>query len=188
MTQIYLIRHAEPNFRNHSDAERELTPKGLEDRRLVTDFLMDKGIDAVLSSPYRRAVDTVRPFAEAARLPIEHVADFRERRVDSVWIDDFDDFCRRQWADMEYRLSDGESLREVQERNVAALQRVLDAYEGRRIAIGGHGTAISVLLNHFDPAFGYDAFERIRRLMPWAVRLDFQGRTYLGMETFDLTR
>lgn len=38
--------------------------KGLRDRTLVTEFLMDKQIDAVLSSPYKRAMDTVRDFAE----------------------------------------------------------------------------------------------------------------------------
>ncbi len=188
MTQVYFIRHAEPNYRNHDDFNRELSPRGMEDRHLVTEFLMDKGIDAVLSSPYVRALETIRPFAEAARLPIVHVPDFRERKVDNVWIDDFDAFARNQWADFDYRLADGESLREVQERNVAALTRVLDDYAGQRVAIGGHGTAISTVLNFCDAGFGYREFEGIRRLMPWAVRLDFDGHTFLGMEMFDLKR
>lgn len=186
MTQIYFVRHAEPNYRNHDDAGRELSPRGMEDRKLVTDFLLDKQIDAILSSPYRRALDTVRHFADTVRLPIEHVPDFRERRVDSAWIPDFDDFCRRQWADFDYRLECGESLREVQARNVAALEGVLRAHEGQCVVIGGHGTAISVLLNHYDPGFGHAQFEEIRRLMPWIVRLDFDGMTYLGMESFTL--
>ena len=184
MTQIYFVRHAEPNYRNHDDAARELSPRGQEDCRLVTEFLLDKGVSVVFSSPYRRALDTMRPFACAARLPIQHVADFRERRVDDKWIDDFDDFCRRQWADFEYRLPGGESLREVQQRNVAALQEVLLRYENQRIAIGGHGTAIASVLNHYDPSFGHAQFEHIRRLTPWIVRLDFEGDTFLGWEGF----
>lgn len=186
MTQIYFVRHAEPNYRNHHDADRELSPRGLAERHLVTDFLLDKGVDAVLSSPYRRAADTIRPFAEAVRLPIEHVADFRERRVDSVWIDDFDAFSRRQWADFDYRLEDGESLREVQQRNIAALQRVLAEHEGQCVVIGGHGTAISTVLNYFDPSFGHAQFEAIRRQMPWIARLDFDGTTFLRWEAFPL--
>ena len=70
MTTIYFVRHAEPNYRNHDDASRELSPRGLEDRILVTDFLMDKDVSAVLSSPYKRAVDTVRHFADTVRMPI----------------------------------------------------------------------------------------------------------------------
>ena len=187
MTQLYFVRHAHPLYRNHDDAGRELSPKGLEDRRLVTAFLLDKGIDAVLSSPYARAVDTVRDFADTVRMPIIHMADFRERLVAGHWIDDFDSFCRKQWADFDYRLPGGECLREVQKRNIAGVTRVLKAYPGQKVVIGGHGTSIATVLNHFDPTFGYEGFESIRRLMPWIVRLDFDGETFLGMEKFNLT-
>lgn len=187
MTQLYFVRHAQPLYRNHDDAGRELSPKGLADRELVTAFLMDKQIDVILSSPYRRAVDTVRHFADTVHMPIIHISDFRERRIAGEWIDDFDSFSRQQWADFTFRLPDGECLREVQERNIAALQRVLREYEGQRVVIGGHGTAISTVLNYFDPSFGYEGFESIRHLMPWIVRLDFEGETFVGMEKFNLT-
>jgi len=186
MTQIYFVRHAEPNYRNHDDVSRELTPRGMADRELVTAFLLDKSIDAVLSSPYRRAVDTVRHFADTVRLPVIHIPDFREREVADEWIDDFNSFSRRQWADFDYALPGGECLREVQARNIAALQQVLLEYEGMHVVIGGHGTSISTVLNHFDPSFGNEGFERIRRLMPWIVRLDFEGLRFLGMESFPL--
>lgn len=38
MTKVYYVRHAEPNYDNHDDALRELTLKGLDDRKLVTEF------------------------------------------------------------------------------------------------------------------------------------------------------
>ena len=186
MTQIYFVRHAQPMYRNHDDAGRELSPKGMEDRKRVTAFLRDKQIDVILSSPYARAVDTVRHFADTVRMPIIHIQDFREREVAGEWIDDFDTFCRHQWADFDFRLPHGECLREVQERNITALTRVLNEYEGKRIVIGGHGTSISTVLNYYDPGFGYDGFESIRRLMPWIVRLDFDGEDFLGMEKFDI--
>ncbi len=184
MTQIYLVRHAEPNYRNHDEAARELSERGMNDRTLVTDFLLDKDIDVVLSSPYLRALDTVRHFAETVRLPITHVYDFRERRVAEGWIDDFDNFCRMQWADFSYRLPGGECLREVQLRNVAALGKVLLDYEGQKVVIGSHGTSIATILNWYDPSFGYLDFEGIRRLMPWVIRLDFDGNTLVGKESF----
>lgn len=186
MTQLYFVRHAQPLYRCRDDATRELSAKGMADREAVTHFLMDKRIDVVLSSPYRRAVDTVRHFADAVRLPIIHIADFREREVAAEWIDDFDTFCRHQWADFDFRLPGGECLREVQARNIAAVRRVLREYADQRVVIGGHGTSISTVLNHYDPTFGYEGFESIRRLMPWIVRLDFDGETFLGMEKFSL--
>ena len=186
MTQLYFVRHAQPLYRNQDDAGRELSAKGMEDRKLVTAFLLDKGIDAVLSSPYARAADTVRHFANTVRLPIIHMPDFRERLVAGEWIDDFDSFCRRQWSDFDYHLPGGECLREVQARNIAGVHRVLREYAGQKVVIGSHGTSISTVLNHFDPSFGYEGFESIRRLMPWIVRLDFDGETFLRMEKFNI--
>ena len=54
MTTIYFVRHAEPNLSNHDDKSRELSSKGLQDRKLVTEYLKDKEIDLVISSPYKR--------------------------------------------------------------------------------------------------------------------------------------
>lgn len=51
MTYIYFIRHAEPNYNNHNDKLRELSLKGMTDRKLVTKYLSDKSVDVVLSSP-----------------------------------------------------------------------------------------------------------------------------------------
>lgn len=186
MTEIYFVRHAEPNYGNRNDEARELTEKGLADRTLVTEFLRDKRIDAVLSSPYKRAVDTVKDFADRFGYEIEIVPDFRERRVDSVWIDDFAAFSRRQWADFDYKLSDGETLAEVQRRNIAALETVRNTYRGKRVAIGSHGTALSTIVHHYDPSFGYSSFESIRELMPWIVRLTFDGDRLERMEMFDV--
>ncbi len=53
MTTIYFIRHAEPNYDNHDDLTRELTPRGMEDRKKVTAFLEGTHVDAVLSSLFQ---------------------------------------------------------------------------------------------------------------------------------------
>lgn len=185
MTNIYFVRHAEPNFSNHDDRSRELTEKGMLDRIAVTEYLKDKEIHAVLSSPYRRAVDTVKHFADAQGMEIELIEDFRERRVDSVWIDDFNAFAQKQWADFEYKLTDGECLREVQARNIEALKDVLRRYQGRNVAVGSHGTAIATILQYFDDTFGYEDFRRIQKIMPMIVRFAFDGEKYLTIGIYD---
>lgn len=186
MTTIYFVRHAQSNYDNHDDLTRELTPQGLEDRRLVTGFLWDKEISAVLSSPYKRAVDTVKDFADAKKLDIKLIDDFKERNIENEWLEDYDSFCRRQWADFDYKLSGGESLREVQERNIRALNQVLEAYSGKNVAIGSHGTALSTIIHYFDASFGYDAFQEIKSLMPWIVRFTFDGNQCLDIQTYNL--
>ena len=186
MTTVYFVRHAEPNYENHDDMLRELSAKGMEDRKLVTKFLTDKDIDTVLSSPYKRAVDTVSEFAEYIGLDIGIVNDFRERRIDSVWIEDFTAFCKAQWADFAYKLSDGECLGEVQRRNIVALKDALVKYKGKNIVVGSHGTALSTIINYYDESFGYSEFEKVKGLMPWIVRFTFEGGKCVGIKQFNL--
>lgn len=186
MTTIYFIRHAEPNYNNHDDLTRELSPKGLGDRKLVTEFLADKGIQVALSSPFKRAVDTIKDFTDKNNLVIKTIEDFRERKVDSGWIEDFNTFAKRQWEDFNYKLSDGECLREVQERNIAALKKVLQQYDGKNVIVGSHGTALSTIINYYCPHFGYQQFEEIRGLMPWIVKFEFEGEVCKRIRQYNL--
>ena len=186
MTKVYFVRHAEPDYANHDDRNRPLSPKGRADARLVTDFFAQKQIDIVCSSPFVRAVDTVRETAAMHGLPIELAEDFRERKVDSGWIEDFDAFCMRQWEDFDYKLSDGESLREVQSRNLRALHSVLERHAGANIVIGSHGTALSTIIHRFEPSFGYGGFRSIQKIMPWIVRFDFDGEVCTHICSYDL--
>lgn len=173
MTLVYFVRHAEPNFRNHDDLTRELTQKGLKDREKVTSFFKDKEIDAVFSSPCKRSIDTVKQFADSVNLHIATVDDFRERKIGNEWIDDFDGYCKNQWKDFGYKLKDGESLAEVQNRNIDALNRLLRTHSDKNIVIGSHGTALSTVINYYDPTFGCAEFNELKDLMPFIVKFAF---------------
>lgn len=186
MTIVYFVRHAEPNYDNHDDLKRELTPKGKEDSKLVTKFMLKKPIDVILSSPYKRAVDTLSDLSLSTNLPIITIEDFKERKIDSIWIENFTSFAKQQWLDFNYKLTDGESLGEVQKRNIAALQKVLKQYTNKKIVIGSHGTALSTIINYYDPSFDYDHFEAIRLLMPWIVQFTFDGEKCIAIEYFNV--
>lgn len=173
MTKVYYVRHAEPNYRNHDDRTRELTEKGLSDRKKVTAFLWDKEITVAVSSPFKRALDTIKDFADLSGLEIEVIEDFRERKIDSEWVEDFTAFSQKQWSDFSYKLSDGECLQEVQDRNVTALKRLIEKHKGKNIVLGGHGTALCTILNYFDASFGYHDFLEMKAKMPWIVELVF---------------
>ncbi len=187
MTTVYFVRHAEPNYNNHNDALRELSSKGLEDRKLVTNFFADKRIDVALSSPFKRAIDTIKDFTDSFGLHIDIIDEFRERKVDSEWIEDFTSFSRKQWNDFSYKLSDGECLQEVQDRNVSALKLVLDKFRGKNIIIGSHGTALSTIIKFYDDSFGYDDFAKIKDKMPWIVEFVFdENARLLAIRKHDL--
>jgi len=187
VTRLYFVRHAQPNYQNHDDKSRELTPKGWADRQRVAALLRDKDICAVYASDFKRAIDTVSALAQELGLPVETDPDFRERDVGGQWLEDFDSYARRQWADFDYALPSGESLAQTQRRNLAALRRLLQKHPGQAVAIGSHGTALCCLLQHFVPQIGYEDFRRIQAICPWVVRLDFGSEgNFLGWEELPL--
>jgi len=90
MTNVYFVRHAEPDYNVRDDFAR------------LSSYLSDKDIHVVISSPYLRAIDTVKDFAGEVGLDIKIVDDFRERKVGNVWIEDFNSFAKKQWEDFDY--------------------------------------------------------------------------------------
>ena len=69
-----MLRHAvaEDAAPSGRDADRKLTPEGAARASAVARGLagMASGIEAVLSSPYRRAKETAAPAAKALGLPV----------------------------------------------------------------------------------------------------------------------
>jgi len=184
MTTIYFVRHATPDRTIGVDATHPLTEKGQQDVPLVTKFLCDKKIDTVLSSPFRRSYDTVAGFAKTAGLPIEVIDDFRERHVGNEWVEDFHSYAKKCFGDFSYKLPGGECHSEVQTRNVAALADVLARYNGKNIAVGTHGTALSLIILHYDDTYTFD--EWLAMPMPWVAKMTFDGDKFIAIEKIDL--
>lgn len=83
---------------------------------------------------------------------------------------------------MEYHEEGGESLRMLQQRNMEALLELLREHEGKNIILGTHGSALSTILNYYDPSFDGESFFRILDIMPYIIRLDFEGDQLVGKE------
>jgi 2,3-bisphosphoglycerate-dependent phosphoglycerate mutase len=70
----------------------------------------------------------------------------------------------------------------VQQRNIEALLELLRNHSGENIILGTHGTALSSILNYFDPSYLCDNFFRMIDFMPYIIRLDFEGEAYISRE------
>ena len=186
MTNIYFVRHAEPDFNIKCDVSRPLTEKGKQDSIKVLDFFKDKNIDILLSSPYKRAIDTIKPFANHIQKDIELIDDFRERKIDDCWIEDFEKFSINQWENFNYKLNNGESLKEVQNRNIKALDTVLTLHTNKNIVIGSHGTSLSTIINFYNPSFKYGDFKKIKNIMPLIVKFSFNNKSLEKIEFFNI--
>lgn len=78
MTTIYFVRHAHSTY-TKEERERPLSEKGYLDAENVTRLLKDKHIEVVISSPYKRAIQTVQGIAHTYKLSIQTEEDLRER-------------------------------------------------------------------------------------------------------------
>ena len=71
---MLLLRHASAGERRSQpslDRERPLDRRGRADARALREAFHGYVVDRIVTSPHARCVETIRPFAEAAGLPIE---------------------------------------------------------------------------------------------------------------------
>ena len=180
MTTVYFVRHAQRRRGWGDDRTCPLSEEGLADRAVVLDILRDVPVDAFCCSPYRRSMETIEPAAAFFGLPIHTDERFRERC--SGPMGNNREMFRRRWSDFAWHEPGGECLGDVQARNIAALYDLLDAHAGETVVLGTHGTALSTMLNFFNPAFGCDDFLRIIDWMPYVLKATFDGRALIGLE------
>ena len=73
--RIYLVRHAQSEFNEkglfQGRLDSDLTPLGFVQARMVANFLKGKDIQAILSSPQRRAYKTALTISDVLDLPVE---------------------------------------------------------------------------------------------------------------------
>lgn len=177
MTKVYFIRHAQSDNTVRDGITRPLTEDGRRDSKAVSWLLADRDITYIASSPYTRAINTVSHFAELSGLEIKVYEDLRERGAGGWHGEHFFDFVEKQWADFGYRAECGECLREVQERNIRVLKKLIAEHKGENIVIATHGTALSTILNYYYPQYDFECFKKIVNFMPFVIRLDFEEDT-----------
>ena len=68
ITTIYLIRHAE---KADASKDTELSEAGKARAEKWKDYFLDKNIEAIYSTNYKRTLNTVKPFAKHINLNIE---------------------------------------------------------------------------------------------------------------------
>lgn len=176
MTSIFFVRHAQPDKTCLNDRARPLTSQGLKDCEVVTSILSKYSINIFISSPYKRSLDTISKCAQKFNIEIYTDERFRERKIGE---NEFD-FLQKRWDDFSFCEKDGESLSEVQARNIEALKEVLNLYNSKNIVIGTHGTALSTILNYYDSSFNCDSFKRIWKCMPYIIRCDFNNEELIN--------
>ncbi|MFI7134044.1 bifunctional RNase H/acid phosphatase [Nonomuraea sp. NPDC050153] len=158
-TSLLLLRHGETalsverRFSGRGDAE--LTPNGLAQAAAAAERLSREPyrLDAIVSSPLKRARQTAEAVARRTGLDVEVDEDLRELDFGEWEGHTFTEVQRRWPAELSTWLADpetappgGESFATVARRVQAAGERLVERYEGRTVLAISHVTPIKMLL------------------------------------------
>jgi 2,3-bisphosphoglycerate-dependent phosphoglycerate mutase len=180
LTEIYLVRHAHSEYSAEQEATRGLSERGRIDALSVTELLSKERIEAVCSSPYVRAVQTVEGIARLVGTSIDIDARFREKDLGDYksYMEDRWQAFQKGFAEPQFSFPHGESNRDVELRGVSAMNRILDEYAGKRVAIGIHGCIMTIIMAHYDARFDVDFLGNLPK--PAIYKLMFNHVEYGG--------
>lgn len=158
MKRIILIRHCHAEGQ-HIDSP--LTKHGVNQAHAVSLFLENRGyeIDRIVSSPYLRAIETIKPFAEKHHLPVEQNDCLQERLLSEEPIDDWIEVLEQSFVDRDFRLPGGESSNDALQRARQILDAVLEDEENTTTVLVTHGNLLAILLKEFQSDIGFSQWK-----------------------------
>lgn len=130
ITNLYLVRHAHSTY-TPDELGRPLSKRGFTDAIIVTKLLLKEKIDYVISSQYKRAIQTVEVIAKSLNLEIKIEENFKERLLSLEPVEDFEKVIREVWMDFNQSLNGGESNYTAQKRGIEAITKLLKIYSGK---------------------------------------------------------
>jgi probable phosphoglycerate mutase len=155
VTEILLIRHGHILPATGIQDDYSLTEIGREQAEVLGDYLAHhKPLDAVISSPYRRALETAGPVAARQSLKVDIDPELREvgihvppgKTLPEVMGEEAWQAMRKRIAEerrWDVRGEYGESSQSIRERAIAAVERAITLYPGGRVALVTHGPVIN---------------------------------------------
>jgi probable phosphoglycerate mutase len=163
-TTVVLVRHGvtahtvEKRFSGGlASANPALSEEGRDQARAVGSWLapLRGSVDAVVSSPVRRTLETAEIVAEHLGQPVEVEPGFAEMEFGAWDGKTFTEVAEQHRADLDAWLGSldvaaggGESFRAVEGRVLEGLQRLLDRHGGKTVVVVSHVTPIKTLVAH----------------------------------------
>ena len=162
-TIIYLIRHAETieenGIRNTNEDSQIINEKeilsvyGEQQSQKLSRNIELKNIDIIWSSSYARAKATAKYIASKNNLPINIDSSLNERKLGNLKeLGEFmkdkktQDPSQEQLLDRKFKTSDGESAEDTRQRMTKFFDKILQEYNGKKIAVVSHGGSIKFFL------------------------------------------
>ncbi len=170
MTTLILIRHGHNDWADKQLAgwlpDVHLNELGRQQAQDLVERLKPIEIAAIYSSPLDRTLETARPLAQARNLKINKVPQLGEVKYGD-WqgqalkvLAQKKEWKHVQAAPSTFAFPNGESFREMQNRAVAAVEKIVAAHPQDTVALFSHGDVIKAIVAYYA-GIALDNFQRI---------------------------
>ncbi|MCM3236105.1 phosphoglycerate mutase family protein [Heyndrickxia oleronia] len=154
---IYLVRHCQAEGQKF---DADLTPKGIEQSLLLSEFFVNKNIDMIISSPYKRAIKSATPFAQTISKEIFKDDRLSERVLSSKDHSNWYEMLEDSFTELDLCYPGGESSKQAMNRGITVIEDVLTC-SSNHIMLVTHGNLMALMIKHFQPSFGFKQWHQL---------------------------
>ena len=172
--ELILVRHARPVRRENVDgpADPELSEDGISQAKHFAQYMHGEHIDALYSSPLKRAIQTADPLARLKDLHVAiepGVAEFDQHANEYIPVEELKATNDPRWQEMiNGNWSAPEDAAEFSQRVIDALESIINSHRGERVVVTCHGGVINEYLAYVlkldSRQFFYPNYTSIHRI------------------------
>lgn len=175
--ELILVRHGLPVRREvvKGPADPELSVEGHDQSARLANYLATESIDAVYSSPMKRAFQTAEPLSAKTSLPIsivDDVAEYDRLSNEYIPIEELRAANDERWLKLVAGgwQSDSDTLESFRHRVVSSLEQLIRQHASQRIVVTCHGGVINQYIAHIlgiatERGFFYPQYTSIHRVV-----------------------
>lgn len=155
ITKLVILRHAQSEAnvaRCYDDTGTSpLSEFGKQQAQDIVEELKTEGVEVIISSPFVRTLQTIKPFAELVNIEIQTMEELREtghgKFSNAPWSELLAQDREKMWQDFDYKFGEtGESVNDLIVRTNEVLNTIKTKFPGKTVTIVSHGYPIRTLL------------------------------------------
>ncbi|WP_438350652.1 histidine phosphatase family protein [Paenibacillus sp. FA6] len=168
MKRIYLVRHCKAVGQ---DPQAVLTEEGNQQAEDLADFFQNENIEYIISSPFIRTINTIKPLSVLIKQNIYIEYRLQERILSTTLLENWMELLERTYSDYDLKFEGGESSNEAVKRGMKVIQDMIARPEGT-ILIVTHGALMSLIIRHYNKEFGFEDWKTLSN--PDIYKLEIQ--------------
>jgi len=152
--ELILVRHGLPVRKENTvgPADPELSVDGHAQAALFADYMKSEHVDAIYSSPLRRAVQTAEPLCAATGITpvlVQGVAEWDQHANEYIPVEELKAANDPRWIEMSKGGFNSDEIPEdFHNRVLTSIEEIINNHRGETVVVTCHGGVINDYLSH----------------------------------------